>query len=200
MKKFLSFILSAVLSLGTFCACDNGEDVAMEDLEYGATMRRLGDTEVDICFDGRFFTDEEMRAVNDYFYSVQTKNTDLFLSVQSPDYVGYVEDKMGLTAENYLTQIYDDTAASLGSDYEYTYVEAVACGDRTTDSSIDEITKLMDSVYEENDKGTTFKKTITEAKYAVFDITADSNGESYTLYDQVVYIFNCTDGIYIFVS
>ncbi len=199
MKKFLSVILCATLSVGTLCACDNGENVAMEDLEYGATMRRLGDTDIDVCFDGRFFTDEEMRAVNDYYYAIQTKNTDLFLSVQSKEYVEYVEENSGQTAEDFLNQIYSEVAASLSEGYEYTYIEAVACGDRTDDLQIDTITELMDSLYEEKGKDTTFKDTITTAKYAVFDMMADSNGESYSYNDQRVYIFTCTDGIYIFV-
>lgn len=200
MKKYLSLILSAALSLSLCCACDNGENVAMEDLEYGATMRRLGNTEIDVCFDGRFFTDEEMKAVNDYYYSIQTKDTDLFLSVQSEDYVKHLEmiTSSNNTIEDFLNLSYKENAAVLGENFEYTYIEAVECGDRTDDLQIDTITELMDSIYEENGKETTFKETITTAKYAVFDMMATSNGENYTYNDQRVYIFTCTDGIYLF--
>lgn len=199
MKKFLSLILCMAMTLVTFSACDNGEDVAMEDLEYGATMRLLGDTELEVCFDGRFFTDEEMRAVNDYYYAVQTKNTDLFLSTQSADYVEYVEKNSGSSAEQMLTAIHDEMVVSLGEGFEYTYIEAVACGDRTDDLQIDEITSLMDEIYKENGKDTTFKETVTSAKYVVFDMMADADGESYTKVDERAYIFTCTDGIYVFV-
>lgn len=199
MKKLLTFALSAVLSLGTLCACGNeGEDVPMEELEYGATMRQLNDTDIDICYDGRFFTDEEMRVVADYYYAIQTKDKELFLSTQSDLYIKYIEKNVGNTADDYINNIYTTTAAAIGEGFEYTYIEAVAYGDKTDDLEIDEIISLMDSIYEENGKDTTFKETVTSSKYAVLDFMAESNGEGYTYTDQVVYIFTCTDGVYIF--
>lgn len=199
MKKILSLILCAVLASGTLCACDSDENVAMEDLPYGATLRQLKDTDIDICFDGRYFTDDEMRVVSDYYYSLQTQDEQLFASTQSEQYIKYIEKNSEKAVGDFMKEIYDKTAASLGENYKYTYIEAVACGDRTDDLQIDEITSLMDSIYEENGSDTTFKETITSAKYAVLDFVAETNGESYTYTDQVVYIFTCTDGIYVFV-
>lgn len=198
MKKFFAFALSAVLSVSTLCACSRDGDVAMEDLEYGATLRQLVDTDIKICFDSRFFTDDEMRAVSNYYYAVQTKDKELFTSVLSEPYVKYIEKNSEKSVEEFIDEIYNKTASSIGDGFEYTYIEAVECGDRTDDLEIDEITTLMNSIYEENGNEGTFEETIVSAKYAVLDFMAEINSNGYSYTDQTVYIFTCTDGIYIF--
>ncbi len=201
MKKILTLILCSVISLVIFSGC--GEDkksnvIPMEQLEYGATMRQLLDTEIEICFDGRFFTDEEMKAISSYYYSIQTKDKELFMSTQSAPYVEYVEKNTGASVDSFITSIYEGSVASLGEGFEYVYIEATACGDRTDDLEIDEITNLMNEIYKESGKSETFEKTVTSAKYAMLDFTAENNGEQFTLTDQRAYIFTCTDGIYIY--
>lgn len=204
MKKLLSLILCAVISAGTLCACDSddAQSVPMEDMPYGSTMRQLVDTEIDVCFDSRFFSDDEMKAVSSYYYAIQTKDKDLFMTTQSEPYVKYVEKvaDSDLKVEDYIESMYSDSAASLGEGFEYVYIEAVDYGDRTDDLEIDEITSLMDEVYEDSGKDVTFKETVNSAKYAVLDFTAENNGSQYTLNDQVVYIFDCTDGIFIYTA
>jgi hypothetical protein len=105
---------------------------------------------------------------------------------------------IAMSADAFVEDIYNTTVANIGGDYTYTYIEAVGCGDKSDDLSINEIIELMNSIYEESGRDTTFEDTIKESKYAVFDIMADVNGTSYTYNDQVIYIFNCTDGIYIY--
>lgn len=206
MKKFLLVFMCAVLSLSIFSACsqkeDNGKDIPMEDLEYGATLSQLVDTEIEICYDKRFFSEEEMRAVSSYYYAIQTKDKDLFMTTQSEPYVKYVEmaANSDLKVEDFIENMYNDAAASLGDGFEYVYIETVDYGDRTEDLEIDEIISLMDEIYEENGKDTTFKETVESAKYAVLNFTAENNGSQFTLSDQVVYIFDCIDGIYIYTA
>ena len=204
MKKILSIALCAVLSLIMLSACgekdDNNGNIAMEDLEYGATLSRIVDSDIEICYDKRFFTEEEMRAVSSYYYAIQTKDTELFMKTQSESYVEYVEKNSGMKTEDFIKNIYDSSAASLGEGFEYVYIEAVGCGDRTDDLEIDEIISLMDEIYEESGKEGTFKDSVNSAKYAVFDFMAENNGSQYTLNGQKVYIFDCTDGIYIYTA
>lgn len=197
MKKFLSLVLTGFIAAASFCGCSSDE-ISTEDLEYGATLRQLNDVPVEICFDSRFFSDEEMRVISNYYNAIQTKDGDLFLSTQSKEYIEYVEKNSGQTVDAFVEDIYNTTVAGVGGDYTYTYIEAVGCGDKSDDLSINEIIELMNSIYEDSGRDTTFEDTIKESKYAVFDIMADVNGTSYTYNDQVIYIFNCTDGIYIY--
>ncbi len=199
MKKLLCLALCTAISLGTLCACDNSDEVIpTEELSYGATMRQLSDTDIDICFDSRFFTDEEMKAVGDYYYAIQTQNTELFMSTQSKPYIEYIEKNSNQKVDTFIKQIHDETSTSIGENFEYIYIEAVNYGDKSDDLEIEEIIKLMDSIYEENGSETTFEESVTSAKYAVLDFIAESNGEEYTYNGQTVYIFTCTDGVYVF--
>ena len=40
--------------------------------EYDSIMRQILNGNIDLYFDGRFLTDEEMNAVSDYYYAVET--------------------------------------------------------------------------------------------------------------------------------
>ncbi|MGN0614561.1 MAG: hypothetical protein ACI4JB_11780 [Porcipelethomonas sp.] len=200
MKKFISAAVCAVLSVVSMCSCSSDDElnVAMEDLEYGATMRQLADTDIKICYDGRYFTDDEMRVVVDYYNAVQLNDVELFKKTQSEPYVTYLEKNSGQTIDNFLENIYQETVSSLGDEFEYTYIEAVNGGGRNDDLEIDEIIDLMNSVYEENGSDKTFEETVNDAKFATLDFTAESGGSQFTYSGQTIYIFNCTDGIYIF--
>lgn len=197
-KKFLAILLCAVISSTSFCGCDDNENVAMEDLPYGATMRQLNDTKIDICYDGRYFTDEEMKIVSDYYYSIQTLDTELFKKTQNSDYISYIEKNSGQKAEDFLKTLSDNNTAALGEGYKYSYIEAVNYGDKSDDIGIGEIIELMNSIYKENGKDEAFEDTLLDEKFASFDIIAMSGGQEYTQSNQIVYIFTCKDGVYIF--
>lgn len=199
MKKFLCLLMSVILSVTVCCGCDNDDkSVSMKDLPYGSTMRELIDTDIKICFDGRFFDDDEMRAVSNYYFAIQTQNTELFESTQNAAYVEYLEKNSGLTIEDFLKSIASEDSESLGENFEYTYIEVTNMGDATNDTEITEIIDLMNSIYEEKKESKTFKDTVKSGKFATINIIAESGGESYTLSNQIVYVFNCDDGIYIF--
>lgn len=200
MKKFLSLILCTALIAGTFSACDSndGETVSMDNLPYGATMRQLVDTEIDICFDGRFFSDEEMKAVSAYFYAIQTEDVELFKSVQNAEYVKYNNKYLNTDYDGIIYGKKSAYAPVLGENFEFTYIEAVECGDGADTTDIDDIKEFMNDIYKENGKDTTFEETIKSAKYAKLNFIANSNGTTTTYDGETVYIFTCTDGIYLF--
>lgn len=198
MKKFLFLLICTIMSASIFCGCDDGDSVPMEDLPYGSTMRQLNDASVTICFDGRYFTDEEMKMVSDYFYAVQTKDVELFKKTLNPDFVSYLEINSNQNLEDFLTNISMEDAAALGENFQYSYIEAVSCGDKSDDMQIEEIIDLMNTIYEENGKDESFRDTIKDEKFATLNITANSDGNSYNHDGVVLYIFTCNDGIYIF--
>ncbi len=200
MKKILSLILCTALMTSGLCACDSndGETVSMENLPYGATMRQLVDTEIDICFDGRFFSDEEMKAVSTYFYAIQTEDVELFQSLQDTEYIKYNNKYLDTDYDGIIYSEKLSYASVLGENFEFTYIEAVECGDGADTTDLDDIKEFMNEIYKENGKETNFEETIKSAKYAKLNFIANSNGTTTTYDGQTVYIFTCTDGIYLF--
>ncbi len=186
------------MSASVFCGCGDSGEVAMEDLPYGSTMRQIEDTQIKICFDKRFFTDNEIKVLDDYFYSIQTSDASLFRSTQDPDYISYLEKNSKQTLEDFFEGIVEGEKSSLGENFEYSYIEAVNCGDKYDDVQIEEIIDLMNTIYEENGYEETFEESITDAKFAILDITAKSGGEIYNLNDKKIFIFTFKDGIFIF--
>lgn len=199
IQKNLAVLLCIAMSPIIFCACnDDNENVAMENLPYGSTMRELKDTKIPICFDGRYFTDDEMKTVSDYFYSIQTQDADLFSKTQNSDYITFIEKNSGQKYEDFLKELAESDSASLGQNFEYSYIEAVNCGDKGDDMGIGEIIDLMNDIYEEAGKEKSFEDSLTDEKFVALNITAQSEGQVYTLSDKIVYIFTCENGIYIF--
>ena len=85
MKKIIALIFTMIFSAVLLCGCnedEKGNSVAYEDLEYGSTMRQILNGNIDLYFDGRFLTDEEMNAVSDYYYAVETDDLELFKTTQ----------------------------------------------------------------------------------------------------------------------
>ena len=207
MKRFLALILSVTAVLGVLTGCGESkskgnmmgdiENMAEEDLPYGATMRELKDGKITICFDGRFLEDETMKKVVDYFYAVQTEDLDLFKSVSCQDYLDYVEINSGVNTIDYLKDIKANEETAVGSKFEYKYLEVTECKTKNEDTQISEIIKLMDQIYKDNSKEDTFEKTVKEAYALKVDVTSDANGSSFSN-EANVYVFDCEDGIYVF--
>lgn len=203
MKRLLCAVLCAVVSAGIFTGCGDSSDseepnIAMEEFEYGATMRELADTNIRICFDSRFFSDDSMRTLSEFFYAIQTKDTELFSKTQNPDYADYLEKNSGRKLSDYMEEIYQEDKTAMGDGFVYSYIEVTNAADSTQDSSITQTTELMDSIYKDNGKDKSFSETVKDAKYAQLSITAEANGNSYTNTSHKVYVFECEDGTYIF--
>ena len=53
----------------------------MEDLPFGAVLRDLNTTEIPVEYDSRYFTEEAMTVLSNYFYAIQTMDTALYQEV-----------------------------------------------------------------------------------------------------------------------
>ena len=206
MKRLLCTLLCVGMMMSLMTACGDSkegdsempENLAMEDMDYGATMRELKDGKITVCFDHRFIEDEEMQKVADYYYAVQTQDLELFKSTQNSEYLDYIEKNGGVTIEEYLKSIKNDDVQAVGKDFAYTYIEATECGGRKDDLEIDEIIKLMEQVYTDAKKDTGFEKTVKDVKYIKLKITAEAGGSSFTNEADTVYVFHCNEGVYVF--
>ena len=204
MKKIICILMCFVTSAMMFTGCDDNnnnsvpEKIEMEDLPYGYTLRNLNDAKIKICFDGRYFSDEAMTVLADYYYALQTQDLELFKKTQNADYIKYLEKNSGSTLKEYLSSIYNDDVQSIGEGLKYTYIEVTDAGDSKADTEINEISDLMDNIYTENGKTEKFSDTVKDAKYAALTVTAELDGKSYTNTESTVYVFECKEGTYIF--
>lgn len=201
MKKFAVLLFSILFTATLFCGCDKEESqtVNYEDLDYGTTMRQIIDGNIDMYFDSRFFTDEEMNAVSDYFYAIQTEDVDLFLKTQPEHYINYLMEESGMEASDFLEDYSSDVIENLGEGFEYTYIEATNCETDEIETGIDEIKELLNGIYEDQNNDKTFEETIKSAKYVTLELTAKSQNDdnTYVFPDKTLYVFTCEDGIYI---
>ncbi|MDE6103929.1 MAG: hypothetical protein K2F60_05330 [Oscillospiraceae bacterium] len=200
MNKIIALIFTVIFSAVLLCGCNDdekGSSVAYEDFEYGATVRQILNGNIDLYFDGRFLTDEEMNTVSDYFYAIETGDLELFKSVQPDYFAESLEKQSGSSLESYLNDAKNDIVKATGEDFKFVSIEATDCGDSSTDEGIADIIDMLNGIYEENDADTTFEATVKDSKFILADITITVGEEDYTYSDKLIYIFNCGDDIFI---
>ena len=202
MKRLLCVLMCFIMTAAVFTGCDDDsssmQNVEMEDLPYGSTLRELSDSKIKICFDSRYFSDDAMKTLSDYFYALETQDVELFKKTLNTDYVDYLEKNGTAKLDDYLKAVYEGDTQSIGDGLKYTYIEVIDAGDSKSDTKINEISELMDNVYSENNKKEKFSDSVKDAKYASLSVTGELNGKSYTNTNHTIYVFECEDGTYIF--
>lgn len=200
MKKIIALIFTMIFSAVLLCGCnedEKGNSVAYEDLEYGSTMRQILNGNIDLYFDGRFLTDEEMNAVSDYYYAVETDDLELFKTTQPEYYVEFLEQQSGNSLESYLNDEKKDVVEATGENFKYTSIEVTSCGDSSEDQGITDIIDMLNGVYEDYGASSKFEDTLKDANFIMADLTVTVGDEEYLYTDKLIYIFNCGDNIYI---
>lgn len=202
MKKFLAVLVSMVFAAALFTGCkkDKEENIDQAEMAYGATMRQIVDGPIDLLFDGRFLTDEEMNKLSDYFYSIQTHDASLFESTQPKHYMDLLTENSGKSVEDYINDLGDEDVDAMGEDYVFESIEVTDVGNGSGDINIGEIEKMLDGLYSDNGEKKSFTDGLKDAKFAKINITAhpaDDDEKEYQYTDKLVYIFTCEDGIYI---
>lgn len=200
MKKIAALIFTVIFSAVILCGCNDDEkekSVAYEDFEYGTTVRQILNGNIDLYFDGRFLTDEEMNAVSDYFYAIETGDLELFKSVQPEYYAEALEKHNGSSLENYLNDAKNDIVKATGENFKFVSIEATDCGDSSADEGIADIIDMLNDMYKEYKAETTFEETVKDSKFILANMTVTVGETEYTYSDKLVYIFNCGDDIYI---
>ncbi len=198
IKKIFSIIACAVFTSALLCGCGKKEESSVE-YYYGQAIKEVNGKAIYLSYDGRFISDEEMDAVVNYYDSIQRKDYDLFAITQDEEYLNFLDEKQGFDVESYVGEEYAVLEEDLGANFDFAEMEVVDCGDSQSDSGINDIKELLDGIYAESGKDKSFSDTVKEAKYIVFDLSATGgDGETYSLKDEMKYIFTCDDGIYIF--
>ncbi|MCI7805307.1 MAG: hypothetical protein MR503_09595 [Oscillospiraceae bacterium] len=197
-KKIISIAVCAVFTGAMLCGCGDKEE-SSQDYFYGQALKEVDGGEIYLIYDGRFVEDEEMEALVNYYVSIQSKDYELFESVQPEAYLDFLKDKQSMDIEGYVDDEYSQLETDLGAGFDFSQIEVTDCGDSKDDNGINDIKDLLDGIYKDAGKEKSFSDTIKSAKYVTFDLTAiGGDGDDYNLTDEMKYIFNCEDGIYIF--
>ena len=94
-RRILVCATAAALLCTGFAGCsdsnssdsESGVNIAMEDLEYGATMRDDDSRAVPLEYDKRFLEDGELDALANYYASIQNEDVELFQSCTVEKYM-----------------------------------------------------------------------------------------------------------------
>lgn len=97
-----------------------------------------------------------------------------------------------------MDDFYKEVEDGVGGDFDFTQIEVTDCGTSREDSGINDIKELLDGIYEDAGMEKSFSDTVNDAKYIVFNLSAESkDGETFNLSDEMKYIFTCEDGTHI---
>lgn len=140
-----------------------------------------------------------MDVLTNYYSSIQRKDYELFKTTQPGPYVDFLEKKQSKEVSSYVDDFYKEVEDGVGGDFDFTQIEVTDCGTSREDSGINDIKELLDGIYEDAGMEKSFSDTVNDAKYIVFNLSAESkDGETFNLSDEMKYIFTCEDGTYIF--
>lgn len=199
MKKWhlcLAGVMLAAVLAG--CSDSNEKDYSEADLPYGATM--LTDTQsgnVPITYDRRFFSQEEIKTLSDYFYSLETKDEKLLDDTTLDLYTDFVvsslyQDLLGM--DGLVIDMSSKFAAE--DDVPYTIEEVEIKSYYTTDDeeSLD-LNNLYNMLKELSGDENYISQHISDGKYITYDIRTNTDGIIKIFEDQMLFLIN-VDGAY----
>lgn len=197
IKKILSAVICAVFAVAMLTGC--GKEEESSKLIYGQTIKEVGGNDIYLIYDGNFVSDDEMSVLSNYYISLKNKDNDLFRTTMPEEYIKFLEEKNSYDIDQFIESEYSSIESELGEGFDFTQIEVLDCGNSSADNRIEEIEEMLDGIYSDAGLEKSFSDTIKDAKYLNYDITAlTDGGEVYKLTEQIKYIFNCEDGIYIF--
>ena len=169
-KKCAALLLAGLMATAALTACSDsekqqssGQDVAMEDLEYGATMR-LEKTKyaVPMQYDYRFLNDDVVTAIANYYASIEQQDTALFLTTQLPLYHDYELNEVyqkEFTDASLLETSHKTVADTLGKDYKYSLIDIQGFEKNRVVTTSADILTLLDSLSEDAGEGKISERT-----------------------------------------
>lgn len=138
-RRILALGLAAALMCACFgCSAQSGsetsdmpgEDIAMEDLEYGATLRDSTDYAIPVEYDKRFLEDDELKVLTDYYAAIQNEDQTLFSSCVLNFYMEslYQNAYGGLLDDNaYLAQQHEKFQEQIDGEFTFAKISVNDC-------------------------------------------------------------------------
>lgn len=213
MRNRINLLLAILMTLCCLTACGEKQTqaeesgAAMEDLPFGATLQLLDTAAIPIEYDFRYFTEEEMTVLSNYFYAIQTVDTALYETVTLDFYTDYVVQQMfqGLVGvDGLLTKIkFSYTPQSsetsgeteTSADVTFTKIIITEC-EQSTDSIHNNLDNLFPMLNELSGEENYCTEHISDAKFLNLSLSLASGDATTTLSDQYVFLL-CVDGQYV---
>ena len=163
MKRAAALGAALVLCVSCFAGCGSKDSsgntsnptsrTAMEDLDYGATLRidkkAYG---VPMQYDKRFFEDEaSLQVIGNYYRSIAENDSALFEQVQLPAYLDYTiktVHKSEFTTAELVQATHDSWKEHMDGDFAISLVDIVGCEVSRTYTGITTILDMLDSIQE----------------------------------------------------
>ena len=180
-RRILVCATAATLLCTGFAGCsdsnssdsESGVNIAMEDLEYGATMRDDDSRAVPLEYDKRFLEDGELDALANYYASIQNEDVELFQSCTVEKYMESLYENAygGLLDDNaYVTQQKESYEKQLSCDIHFSQILVNDCLKQDeTGSNAEYLTGMLNELNEDSNYCTDHMescKTLTYSRYS----------------------------------
>lgn len=152
ISLFLSLAFGCVgCANSTEASSSDTEDVPMEQLEYGATMRDDDSYAVPVEYDKRYLEEPELKALTDFYAAVQDEDADKFSACIVDFYLDYLlENTYGglLDANAFVAQQHETFSKYADSDdFSFTQIQVTDCKYKdSTTSGVSYLTDMFDEL------------------------------------------------------
>ncbi len=174
MKHRLLTAVCALLLMGcslTGCGASNStDDIAEEQLPYGATISSDSSRSMTFSYDKRFLDDALVDKLYTYYHAIETKDGEAFGSVLFPLYHDYQLTALyenTLTDQDIIDRTYDSIKEYFGYDFAYTFVDVTNLASQIGESSSrDALAVMLDQLAEDQDM-----KAISDDTQKLYELT-----------------------------
>ena len=203
LRRILLCTAAAAMACVCFGCSDSSEtwvsteeNIAMEDLEYGATMRDDDSYAVPLEYDKRYFEAGELEALANYYAAIQNQDTALFSSCVLREYMEslYQNAYGGLLDDSaYLAQQQQAFQEKIDGDFTFAKISVSDCKEQDeTGSGAEYLIQMLNELNSDDSYCDTHLKSCKSL--TVQPIL--SNGTDTALCDEVtVFVLNM-DGTY----
>lgn len=127
----------------------DGNYVAMDEFDYGATLTIDKSREIAEQYDKRFVTEGMADAVHQYYFSVQQKDAAMFTDIQLPLYRDYylgtlLEGKY--TDEEIVSSTYDALSDYNGGDFVFSLIDITGFQSLMQEKESDALLQMLDDL------------------------------------------------------
>lgn len=182
---------------GTDASGTQGENIAMEDLEYGATMRKDTNYTVPVEYDKRFLEEGELKVLTDYYAAIQNEDVTLFSGCVLDFYMEslYQNAYGGLLDDNaYVTQQHEKFQEQTDGDFTFAEISVNDCKEQDdAGSGIEYLTEMFNEL---NNDDTYWDTHVQGCKALTVQPMLSDGGDTTVACDEVPVFLVNLDGTY----
>lgn len=196
LNRAVLLMTAALIGCCAMTGCGGGEDIAEEDLPYGATMREAKTTyAVPLSYDRRFLNEEQLTVIADYLAAIQNSDAALYTENTLDFYADYqlneVYSESYSTMDEMVAALHQSVADDTGEDFKFAMVTIDDCTQEGVASGLDTMIEILETIDEEND----FASTVDNRWALNMEWVITYEGGSRVASDQILFLLEI-DGEY----